>query len=70
MRRRGKACESGCQMADISQEVQLSGNSPRKYPEYLTVELLVTYQPPDTQIHMPSLFSSYYHIACSPPTYV
>jgi hypothetical protein len=24
-RRRGKACESGCQMVDISQEVQLSG---------------------------------------------
>jgi hypothetical protein len=24
-RRRGKACESGCQMVDISREVQLSG---------------------------------------------
>ena len=55
MRRRGKACESGCQVADISQEVQLLGNNPRKYLEYLTVELLMRCQPPDTQIHMPSL---------------
>ena len=63
-RRRGKACESGCQMVDISREVQLSGIPDILYP---TTELLARCQPSDTRIHTPFLSSSYHHLPCHLP---
>jgi hypothetical protein len=65
-RRRGKACESGCQVVGwlTSHKKQMSG---REVLEYPTSELLVRCQPPDTQIHTPFLFSSYHHLPCHLP---